>query len=108
MIDYASGGRASLQEASWLVHAPVTTGSGTLVAHVEEILINPSTGKLECLVLHSPLEEGGLRVRLDWKDFKFDRDGERLILIPGGTPAKRLIIRASSGGADRNRHPQLH
>lgn len=83
-----------MHPASDLMDAPVTTGSGVVVAHVEELLLNVTSGKLEAFVVRPPLQEG-LRLRLDWKDVRLDDDGERLILIPGRTATKRLLIRAS-------------
>jgi sporulation protein YlmC with PRC-barrel domain len=94
LIGNGSNGRATLQGASDLMDAPVTTGSGALVGYVEEVLLNPATGKLEFLIVRPPLQEGGLFVRLDWKDVKLDLGGERLILIPGRTATKRLLMRA--------------
>jgi sporulation protein YlmC with PRC-barrel domain len=100
-----SSAKPAMNAASDLLHAPVMTGSGESVGHVEDILLNTFSGKLEFLTVRPRVQEGSVCVRLSWNDVKVDADGERVILIPGRTAAKRLLIRIC--GPDRTR-PALH
>lgn len=89
-----------LNIASDLLHAPLTTGSGEILGQVEDMLINRFSGKITFLVVSSPVgepgaEQGGVSVRLAWKDVKVNAGGDRLMLVPGRTPAKRLLLRSA-------------
>lgn len=87
-------GRSALSAASKLLQAPVCTGSGEVVGHVDDILVNAGTGKVEYLSVRPNTSMGSMRVRLTWRDVKVDNLADRVVIIPGGTAAKRLLIRA--------------
>lgn len=83
-----------MNAASQLLRAPVYTGSGEVLGHVDDMLVNPATGKVEYLSVRPTLETGSMCVRLTWKDVKVDSFTQRVVIIPGGTAVKRLLLRA--------------
>ncbi|MCW8194033.1 PRC-barrel domain containing protein [Proteobacteria bacterium 005FR1] len=87
-----------LNTASDILRAPVTAGSGELLGHVEDMAINRFSGKVNFLVVRSrsadsSAGQGQVSVRLSWKDLKVDAAGDRLVLLPGRSPVKRLLLR---------------
>lgn len=86
---------AAINAASQLLQASVCTGSGDVIGHVDDLLLNPATGKVDYLMVRPIVGKGSLCVRLAWKDVKVDSFAERVVIVPGGTAVKRLLIRIS-------------
>lgn len=100
----ASGGLALVNSASRLLRAPVCTGSGEIVGDVDDMLINCTTGRLEYLWVRPRIKMGSMCVRLSWKDVKLDRLSDKLLIAPGGSAVKRLLIRIGLSNRDDAMH----
>lgn len=100
-------GRSGLNSVSQLLTMPVCAGSGELVGHVEDMLMNPGTGKVEYLAVNPRLSSGTVCVRLTWKDVRVDTPSERFVLVPGSTAVKRLLLKTELSEAAAEPKP-LH
>ncbi|MGQ9424599.1 PRC-barrel domain-containing protein [Gilvimarinus sp. F26214L] len=90
-----------MNSASQLMHAPVCTGSGELIGHVDDMLVNPISGRVDYVSVRPYVEEGSICVRLSWRDMRLDQRSQGLVVVPGSTAVKRLLIRAGlNGGPD--------
>lgn len=84
-----------LNTASQLLSRPVCTGSGELVGHVDDLLVNPDSGKVQYLVVRPRVSDGSVCVRLTWKDIRVDDVADCLTLVPGSTAVKRLLLKTA-------------